>query len=141
MSKCNHEVLNEHCASCNELQVEWYKKLINFNEIEDVKVHQDKVERTDNLKVWHNHYFAIRHTPEKMQAVAQYYRDATVLLTDPNYKFESPTHKQIWKLYTDGLSKREISNWLFKNERYQFYSSTSVQRILHQIKKYLCKLL
>ncbi len=81
----------------------WYKKLeeSGFKEIEDTS-HPDQP-----LKEWHAHAFKLRKIDGlKAELSYDYYLKARELID--TYAFDNPTHKVIWRLHAEGLSKRKI---------------------------------
>jgi len=70
-----------------------------FKDIEDT-------ERDDvPLKAWHNHRF--KHIPiERFVATESYYERAKSLLN--TFTFKNDTHRKIWELHCQGVSKRKI---------------------------------
>ena len=90
------------------LQKEWYKKLATtpntdgevFKDIEDTN-------RADQpLKAWHDSRFKTISITQRLTAES-YYEQATQLLH--TYKFKNPTHRRIWELHCEGVSRRKIA--------------------------------
>lgn len=87
--------------SFEELKQHWYKQLSDngFVDAEDV-THPDSP-----LKTWHS--FKWRNTPDNKSSVTRDYYIKAMALVD-TYQFDNPTHKTIWELHCEGLSKRKI---------------------------------
>lgn len=91
-----------------KLQSLWYKIIAVtpdkngevFKDIEDTS-------RDDSpLKAWHDYRF--KHIPiEQRMAAATYYDLAMAALH--THRFLNDTHKRIWELYCEGLSRRKIA--------------------------------
>lgn len=109
-----------------KLQKKWYEKL--------EKAGFEDIERSDHetpfLHVWHSTHFFKTYSVEEVQEREAYYR-----MTREFYwsyaDFKNKTEKEIWRLYTEGLSRRQIADRL---ER-QRYSEGSIQIILSRLKK------
>lgn len=91
--------MNPNSKEFKKLQKEWDAKLKNSG-------FDDAEQRDGRLKVWHNHYFTNRHSPDQFITQEIYYRIATDLLTE--YKFANDKEKLIWRLHAEGLPYREI---------------------------------
>ncbi len=128
-----HTIFDPACKSCQQLQAKWYKLLDPSKEIEDIKILKNQVVHSDNLKVWHNHYFFQRHTPEKIRATTEYYVRASALTH--TYQFPNATYRKIWEEHAKGMSKREIVKILAKDKRLKQYKATRVLEIITLIKK------
>jgi len=90
------------------LQKEWYAKLAASKD-KDGEVFKDIEDTTrmdKPLKAHHNNRF--KSIPiESRLATEAYYEQASSLLR--TYKFENRTHKRIWELHCQGLSRRKIA--------------------------------
>ena len=88
-----------------QLQQQWYSKLKQngFVDIENCN-HPDRP-----LTSWHAFKWATVPHDKKEQIESYFYKARTLLHT---YEFESETHKIIWELHSEGLSKRQIERQL-----------------------------
>lgn len=87
--------------SLEELKREWYQKLSDtgFIDAEDT-THPDQP-----LKTWHSFKWRKSET-HKNNSARDYYLKAMELIE--TYRFDNNTHKVIWELHCEGLSKRKI---------------------------------
>lgn len=87
------------------IEREWYSKLkeSGFTDIENYN-HPNRP-----LTSWHGFKWANILKDEK-EEIEAYYSKARALLH--TYKFDSETHKIIWELHSEGLSKRQIERKL-----------------------------
>lgn len=83
------------------LEQKWYEKLYEsgFRDIED----SSKPSRP--LRVWHNLKFKSTNITTRVNC-EEYFNDAKELLN--TFKFKNSTHRHIWALHCQGLSKRQI---------------------------------
>src|ERR1035437_4296554 len=104
--KCKHTKLNRKCKHCNALFLDWNKKLVasGIPEIEDFNTQPGGPE--DRLKNWDNTRFRSMNQ-EVLEATRVYYEKCRDLLN--TQAFETETHKEVWRLHSEGFSTREIS--------------------------------
>lgn len=115
-------------ADLKTLQKIWYEKLREEG-FEDIEVESHG---RNYLKNWHSRYFFIRYTPDQIEEQLTYMRMAAHFLW--HYQgFQNDLEREIWRLHTDGYSRRKITDILktFEIET----SPGSVQIILTRLKK------
>ena len=113
-----------------KLRDEWdiILKEAGFDDIENRK-------REDSpLKQYHAYYFQARYTPETFVETKLYYQQCKEFANV--YKFENEQDKQIWDLYADGLSLRDMETW-FKTNKVKYKSKDTLGNKINQIKKEL----
>lgn len=114
--------------SFKALQNKWYQKLKEegFKEIEDTDSPKEF------LKSWHSHYFFHRYSADEIQEGQDYFR-----MCDDFYwryaSFKNKTEKEIWRLHSEGYSRRKIAILLLQQKKQ--ISDSSVQIILSKLKK------
>lgn len=108
------------------LQKIWYARLKEegFRDIE--------YQHNDLLNQYESTYFHRFYTPEEFQENLDYYRAACHFYW--NYKdFKTELEKEIWRLHSEGISRRRISvHFLQHNLK---ISDSSVQLIIAKLKK------
>ncbi len=112
--------------SFEDLKQHWYAQLKDngFQDAEDTS-HPDYP-----LKTWHS--FKWRNTPDqKTIATREYYSKAIQVLE--TYSFDNPTHKIIWELHCEGLSKRKIETFIVKNNCNPSYKREQIGNIINII--------
>lgn len=84
----------------------WYKKLKDdgFEDIENTDLPEP------DLKAYHAPYFQYFYDPFVFQMQQEYYRRAGLFLNQ--FKFKNKTEREIWRLHSEGISLRKISNSL-----------------------------
>ncbi len=105
-----------------ELFEKWNKKLVKagHNEIEDFS-------RPDpSLKSWDNFKFK-KVTPDEYETKTKYYANARNVLN--KYEFQTPLHRKIWELHSEGLSLRDI-----EIEIKMKYKKDTINMIIQKIK-------
>lgn len=83
-----------------ELKTVWYAKLKEEG-FEDIE-HSQSLLKTYHGEKWR------RLAEHKQELTLKYYSHTKDLLH--TYTFENPTHRLIWELHSDGLSKRKIAS-------------------------------
>ena len=108
------------------LQKKWYGKLAKqgFEDIEDTN-REDKP-----LKSLHNHRFYLIPVEQRL-ATESYYEMARQLLNE--YKFKNSTHKRIWELHCQGLSRRKIAKHI--KDLAPTYNQSRIGEIVLEIAK------
>ncbi len=96
-------------ANLKKLQKEWYKKLQEEGFI-DIETHSHK---DTPLTTWHSLKWK-NLSLEVMETTLEYNSMARDLLN--THDFQTETHKRIWELHCDGLSKRKIEKILQTTE-------------------------
>lgn len=111
--KCGHTTLNRKCKECKSLFQEWNEnlRLSGHVEIEDFNVPNGGPE--DRLKSWDNNRFKSMNK-EVLEANREYFSQCRDLLN--TQAFESEEHKEIWRLYSEGYSTREIAKIINKKK-------------------------
>lgn len=101
-----HLAMNNRSREFKALQKAWYGKLRDsgFEDIEDTDSQEEY------LKNWHSQYFIVRHSPQDLDATAEYYRMADAFLH--RYTFDKPMDKKIWAMHAAGASLRTIAKAL-----------------------------
>lgn len=110
-----------------KLQKLWNQKLRDsgFEDIEEEKY-------PDLLKSWQSHYFFIRYTPEQIEEGLDYFKMATHFYW--NFaNFENKRDKEIWRLHSEGIPRRRITDII--NALGFNISDSSVQLILADLKE------
>ena len=88
------------------LQQKWYKKLEKSG-FEDIEQTSDD---RGFLKQNHNSYFKTRHTPLSFQNTQEYFLQCSHFLLEHDFNTEQA--RAIWKLHSEGYSRREIAKML-----------------------------
>jgi hypothetical protein len=109
------------------LQDKWYKKL--------EKEGFDDIEKLDHIKFQsEGAMFYSFYGHEKFKAKEEYYQLAGKFLHD--YNFKNDIEKEIWRLYSEGFTIRQISTFL----NLQKFKKSRVFNIVAQLKKEMIKM-
>lgn len=116
-------------AEVKRLKKEWYQRLEDegFKEIENVN------HPNSPLLAWHSFIWQ-KTCPEQKSLIESYYFKARALLH--TFEFESESHRLVWELHAEGLSRRQIEKAIatspkpYKRE----YIGTIIKLIAEEIK-------
>ena len=112
-------------ASLQSLEEHWYERLraSGFTDIEN---------RSGLLKEHHALRFCRKSRLHGREATQRYFELAEELLH--THEFQSPTHKEIWRLHSEGKTEREIFTAVEKLPPY-FTSKTTIHNIISALAK------
>lgn len=125
--KCGHSILvTQSCKECNKLFKLWNKKLDKAGHVEI----EDFNAAGQPLVDWDSYRFK-RIGQEVMESKKAYFEGCRNLLL--SYKWDNETHKEIWRLHSEGLSVHEIADIIDKKK----FKKSNIAYIVKHYKKEL----
>lgn len=111
------------------LQKLWYEKLkkSGFEDIENISFGKNH----GTLKTWHSNNFFYQYTEDEFRERMEYYE----MLIDFYWHytgFKNKREKEIWRLYSEGWSRRRIAIHLSKKKK---ISDSWIQKILSKLRQ------